>query len=443
MAEQAKGIPDLKDFTPPREARGEMWEYVLHKHDAERAKKHHDLRLGDPTTGRGHSWAFRRFPTPGEKILAVEQPVHTLGYFDFSGKIDSGYGKGEVAIEDRGKAQVLLSSPNLITFNRHSGKGSEEFALVRTDKKNWLLINRTPTKTSYPHIKQEKPSYKSISGSEYDPGVPGHLQPKIDAAHVLIDLQEGKRPRVFSYRPSTLSERLIQHTWRIPEIAQERVPKGIGHTILRAELYASDKKSGRVLPAQEQSAILNMNADKAREYISSRGLNLKAYAFDVEKSPRKFLGHSDKLKEIESISTRMPWIVSPETASDEKAKRALFGKIKAGKHLLTSEGAVLWPEQGKPTKVKLTKETEVYIKNIFPGEGKYRDQAAGGFEYSLHKGGPIVGRVGTGFSDEQRREMKRNPNEWVGRRAIIDALQQYSSGAFRAPAFKYLHDIGT
>ncbi len=137
------GIPEKGLVHPIRDAKDEEWEFVVHDHDAKRAGRHFDLRLGDPKTGHGHSWALRSWPLPGEKKLAIQQSTHTIPYFDWKGTIPEGYGAGEVDIADRRKVVLLKATHNQISFTPDT---HEVYSLIRTgqrDGKAWLLINRT------------------------------------------------------------------------------------------------------------------------------------------------------------------------------------------------------------------------------------------------------------------------------------------------------------
>lgn len=144
MAEPVIGIPEPGKIQPVRSVKKpEQWEYVVQQHAAKKAGKHMDLRLGDPETGHGHSWALRYWPKPGEKRLAVMQSTHDIPYFDWQGTIRKGYGAGKVKISDRQKARVQSASQSKITFT--IGK-NELYSLVRTssrDGKGWLLLNRS------------------------------------------------------------------------------------------------------------------------------------------------------------------------------------------------------------------------------------------------------------------------------------------------------------
>ena len=90
----AVGIPERDRFTPLRELqKPEMWQSVLHHHEAEVAGAHNDLRLLDPKTGVVYSFVVQRMPGPGEKVLAIRQQDHDVSAMAAVGEIKKGYGK--------------------------------------------------------------------------------------------------------------------------------------------------------------------------------------------------------------------------------------------------------------------------------------------------------------------------------------------------------------
>ena len=140
--EFAPGIPDKGRFEPiPVVSETEKWKSVVHRHDAFKAGRHLDLRLQEPGTDNLHSWAVRRLPKPGEKVLAVQQPTHAAHYGTFKGVIPSGYGAGSVRIQSKGEAKVHKAGPGKITFQM----GPSLYTLVKTkkDERSWLLVNHT------------------------------------------------------------------------------------------------------------------------------------------------------------------------------------------------------------------------------------------------------------------------------------------------------------
>src|SRR5579872_1053277 len=109
MTRQATGIPDRDVYGDPTTnglTPGQLVDWVVQRHLARRAGEHYDVRLGTPETGL-YSWAARKgLPAPGQKHLAVQQPIHSHGYKDFQGEIPSGYGAGSVKKHQAGNILV-------------------------------------------------------------------------------------------------------------------------------------------------------------------------------------------------------------------------------------------------------------------------------------------------------------------------------------------------
>jgi ATP-dependent DNA ligase len=94
-----------------------------------------------------------------------------------------------------------------------------------------------------------------------------------------------------------------------------------------------------------------------------------------------------------------------------------------------------------PSKAKFLEDQDVHIRGMFPGEGKYYKRGVGGFTYSLTPDGPVLGRVGTGFDDDLRMDMYRNPDAYTGRVARVRHQGAFpGGGALRAPSFIALHE---
>jgi len=63
----------------------------------------------------------------------------------------------------------------------------------------------------------------------------------------------------------------------------------------------------------------------------------------------------------------------------------------------------------------------------------------GALKYSLTPKGNPVGKVGTGFTKTLRKEMWEEQGDLKGRKAVIESVGQFPSGAYRAPSFVSLH----
>jgi len=424
---------------------------------------------GGPPGGELFSWATKKeLPGPGGKIMLYQQPLHRGQYAHFEGTLTHGYGKGTVKTHDKGSVIVQHAAPDKIKFVVAHKKYPEYFTLIRrsgppettntarqrqTQGGSWLLINTTPTSINKMlGVNPGKLKFTSIPAAKVEKVFdPKYLaQEKIDGASALYHLLADKIETV-SYRQSVTGRPII-HTHRVfgPGGSKTgvKIPPELVGTILRGEIYG--ERGGRVIPPQELGGILNSSVQKSIETQRAKNINLKNMPFDIVrwgKQPieAKTLTPEDRLAKLKEVMKYLPKekFQLPETAGTPEDAKELWHKITGGQHPRTSEGIVAWPrESGKhPVKVKAFPESDVWIKGVFPGEGKYTGTGAGGFEYSLKPKGDIVGRVGTGFSDETRREMHESPDLWLNRLARIKSQGTFpDTGAHRAPVFVARHE---
>jgi ATP-dependent DNA ligase len=420
------------------------------------------------------SFATRKgLPAPGEKRMVFMQPIHRGQYAEFEGQIHRGYGKGVVKTHDRGTIVVTHADPDKIKFVVAHRKFPEYYTMVRTKKPyapttarereaqggSWLMINHTPMDAAKflkgvpGEVGLKKLKYTKVPAEQVDKLFsPDYMvQEKIDGASALYHLL-GDRIEALSYRVSKDQGRPIIHTYRIfgpgRAIGGIKLPEELKGTILRGEVYGT-RPDGSVIPPQELGGILNSSVQNSLEKQRERRIVLKNMIFDVvrkgkEPIPPKALSAQARQEALREISKHLPQdrFHLPETAETPEEAKALYERISSGVHPRTSEGIVAWPmEPGKvPRKVKPRPERDVWVRNIFPGEGRLAGSAAGGFEYSLSPEGPVVGRVGTGFTDKTRQEMWTQRESWPGRMARISTLAQHPSGAYREPSFIALHE---
>lgn len=459
-----KGIPQRgRKSAPPRvDARpqnSEKWERSVQRHFADDAGEHVDLRLARKEDDTGLSWALPKgLPNPGEKNLAIQTDDHKRDYFDFEGEIDDGYGSGDVQLEAHDDVEVLESDRKKIRFNAYEGNQAQEFALVRTGSDDaddrWLAINKTPTREDK-DLPSSKPDYKELDPESVDFDDDDQLfSAKIDGSHVLYDVNPGEQIRVFSYRPAERDTGLINHTWRVPRLINKRAPSDVPSMTLRGELWAQKNDRDEPLEANRLGGILNSNVFKARKKQSEEG-ELIPSVFDVVEYDGQNIEdapYEEKERILRQASQRVPEFERPDEAKKQEEKKSLYEKIKRGEHNQSKEGVIVWNRRNneKPAKVKFKPEYDVKIERIFDAnEGtKYEGSHAGGFEYSWpdDEQGKAVGRVGTGFSDELRKDMKENPEKYEGAIAKVQAMERYSDpddssrpGALRAPSFVGWH----
>lgn len=450
-AESAVGIPDRDVFGDPlKDIKEDRWyDLVVQKHKARRAGQHYDVRLGDPKIGL-LSWAVRKgLPKPGEKHLAIQQPVHTYDYGSFQGEISEGYGAGKVTLEKKTPVLVTRVTDKSIQFTVGEGRFPERFVLLKLDNakdpnKQWLIINVTPT-SPIPYLKRRYASVPPDEAekilSQLQPG--SSVQAKIDGAASLTKLYED-RAEVLSYRIAKDTGYPIIHTERLKSTQRLRIPKEYIGSILRGEIFGV--KDEKAISPQELGGLLNASVYRSHQQQKDRGIQLKNLLFDIVQLKNKSVDpekvpYSERYRILQDIIKYLPKdkFVLPENITDVKEAIKLWKQISSGKHPLTSEGIIVHPEKGTPIKIKTYQEYDVYIRGFFPGEGKYKN-VVGGFYYSLEPNGTVVGKVGTGFDDDTRLDMKQNPDKYIGRKARVKAQEQFPSGALRAPVFIALHE---
>jgi len=478
----ARGIPDRTDFGDPSKLdTDELVDLFVQRHRAQRAGEHFDYRLGTPETGL-LSWATKptHIPAPGEKKFMKQQPVHSHQYGAFQGSIGSGYGKGEVRQERRGKVMITKATPTKIEYTVATTGTPERYVLMKPEKwgdRDWLMINVTPKKA----VPYDKVRYKKLAPEDVEPYIEQmkegtSVSAKLDGASSLVKLMRGGA-EVLSYRTAKRTGHPIVHTERMfggrPQLD---IPKKYEGSVLKGELYAEkirpddvsrptsddagvEEGAGvaaqadeaaqvlRAVEPQRLGGLLHATVEHSRDKQREQGLDIKNMLFDIQqlgKTPidPNVTPYAERRKMIEEILPYLPpdkFQLAEETTDPEEAKQ-LWHSIIAGKHPLTREGIVFQPPVGKPTKAKRLEESDVHITDVFPGGGKYQGTGAGGFGYALAPGGPRAGEVGTGLSDELRAQLLADPAAYIGRVARIRSQEQYPSGAWRAPALIAMHE---
>jgi len=215
--EFALGIPDkniIHDL--PFIDTPQVWEFSIQYHETDRNNPHYDLRLGDTMSGYAHSWAIKNLPNPGEKTLAVRQPTHTVEYQDFAGRIESGYGAGNVSMFKRDKCEVIKSSPDKITFYVYTEATPQKYTLMKLMGDQWLLVNHTITKPLLKYFNTPKLKYKTLSNIEKLKNA-DLIVDKIDGASSITVLQPEKVPVVYGRKISKKTGYPIEYTPKIQQ----------------------------------------------------------------------------------------------------------------------------------------------------------------------------------------------------------------------------------
>jgi hypothetical protein len=339
----AIGIPDRSDFGDTSQlTAGQLYDYVVQRHQAARAGLHHDLRIGDPQIGL-LSWALRKgLPAPREKRLAVMQPVHAHGYKDFKGEIREGYGKGTVERQDLGQVLVTKTGPDAIHFSTAHRRFPERYVLLKPKTgNNWLMLNTTKTEP----VPYEKLHYKLVPQDKAE-DVLNNLQPgtstqaKIDGAAALVQLYKDHFD-VLSYRNQKEKGYPIVHTERVfgqrPTI---NVPKEFQGRTLRGELYG--EREGKPIPPHELGGLLNSSISKSLADQESKKIKLKVMLFDIMNKQHKHqleVPYEQRMAETKQVGSVLPQDTFnyPEEAKTPEEAKALLGRVQAGTEPSTVE----------------------------------------------------------------------------------------------------------
>lgn len=215
-------------------------------------------------------------------------------------------------------------------------------------------------------------------------------------------------------------------------------------SVLRGEIYGQNEQ-GQAIPPQELGGLLNASLGKSLDDQMARKIQLKQLAFDIDQMGSKAVPrdtpYDARLKMVKSLLQYLPKTVhAPQEAKTPSSALRLWRQIQGGEHPLSHEGVVIHPPTGKPAKIKLQEEQDVFVREMFPGLGKYQGKGVGGFRYSLDPKGPVLGEVGSGLSDEIRSQMHTMPGDFLGRVARVRSQGRFPSGALRAPSLIAMHE---
>jgi hypothetical protein len=450
----ATGIPERGDYGDLSKLEpGQLVDLIIQRHAAQRAGLHKDIRLGTPETGL-YSWATRKdLPKPGERRGLYQTDLHDYSYGDFQGTL-YGYGAGTVRRERKGKLLITKVGPNKISFTTGDERYPQRYALIRPRGNNraWILLNATPKEV----IPYKKVHYTRIPADQVEATLqqlqPGSsVQAKIDGAASLVRLLEDG-VEVTSYRAAKDGMPIV-HTERIfgGRPFGLNLPRELVGSVLKGELYGVQQPPEgpeKVIPPQELGGLLNSTLANTLQTQKDRGIRLKNMLYDIQSLGGQDVDmdavpYAQRLALVKEVIQHLPSDVfhAPDEANSPETATQLWKSIGAGQHPLTSEGIVIHPPTGKPSKAKFLDEQDVVIRGTFPGAGKYFKRGVGGFVYSLTPDGPILGRVGTGFDDDLRMDMYRDPEAYIGRTARVRSQGAFpESGALRAPSLLALHE---
>ncbi|MBF6171618.1 ATP-dependent DNA ligase [Nocardia blacklockiae] len=150
--------PEPVPAAPPTAGPGDR--FVIQEHHARRL--HWDLRL--ERGGVLVSWAVPKGPptSPKENRLAVHTEDHPLEYLEFHGTIPKGeYGGGEMTIWDSGTYETEKWRDDEVIVRLHGSRVEGRYALIQTNGNQWLMHlmkSETPAEQPIPNGRPKQPA---------------------------------------------------------------------------------------------------------------------------------------------------------------------------------------------------------------------------------------------------------------------------------------------
>ncbi len=409
--------------------------FVVHKHDATRM--HYDLRL--EMGGALASWAVPKGPSydPAKKRLAVETEDHPLEYGQFEGRIPEGeYGAGDSLVWDRGTWETV--PPGQAEAQRRKGHLYFELAgeklrgrwhLVRTRgregaKPQWLLfkardpearpgydvlaerpesvlsgraVTRGPTRARVlraVHPDPERllervfpPMLATLVDEPPPDGAAWLCERKYDGFRVLAALSGG--------RIAMWSRNRLDLAPRFPEVFAALQKIVVGEAVIDGEAVALDGGAASEFQRLQQSGE---SALFAFDLLWLDGEDLRERPLEERRDL------------LESVLANPPSALAlaervdgdPARALREAAERGWEGVVakRRGSHYENRRSRA-W------LKLKAARGQELAIVGFTPG--KKGNPYLGALLLGVREGGRMrfAGKVGTGFSTEQRKRLQR------------------------------------
>lgn len=410
--------------------------FVVHKHDATRL--HYDVRLEMDRALA--SWSVPKGPSydPNQKRLAIQTEDHPLEYGNFEGRIPDGeYGAGDSLIWDNGTYETVppgtpseQRKKGHLRVQFHGHKLDGEWHLVRTGgmqgtKSQWLMFKAKDGKENpaYDVVVERPESVVSGRVATRGPERAGVLraprappeallkgllppmlatlvdEPPRDEKNWIVERKyDGYRAlcALSNGRVAMWTRNALDLTARFPAIARSLSQIVVGDAVLDGEI-----------------AILDA-AGVPRFELIQQGRNEEAILFGFDLL--RLDGEDLRGRPIEARRDLLRSLLS-NTAANLRASEELSGEVEDLLRDAAKTGweGVMMKRRGSPyekgrghdwLKLKALQSQELAIVGWTPGEGS-ASSGIGALLLGVNEGGTLefAGKVGTGFSAKQRKEL--------------------------------------
>jgi bifunctional non-homologous end joining protein LigD len=375
--------------------------FVIQEHHARAL--HWDFRLEHD--GVLVSWALPKgLPLdPNINHLAVHTEDHPLEYGSFAGTIPKGeYGAGKVTIWDHGWYELEKWRDKEVMIVLHGARAKGRYVLFPTGEKNWMIHRMDPAPANYEPMPQHiapmlvlaNPLPKNDDGWAYEF--------KWDGVRAMVYV-DGGRVRALTRNDKTL-------TTTFPELREIGEFLGSRSAILDGEIVTLDKEG------RPSFAVLahRLHLTKAAEIERlAKSTPVSFFAFDLlYLDGHNFLAdtYDARRAALNKLKFDGRSFTTPPSSTDVKGsdmlriakERGLEGVVVKRRTSRYAPGQ----RNGEWIKIKNFHTQEVVIGGWTAGQG----ERAGSFGALLlgvkaEEGFTYIGKVGTGFSAADRREL--------------------------------------
>jgi bifunctional non-homologous end joining protein LigD len=439
--------------------------FVIHEHSASRL--HWDLRL--ERDGVLASWAIPKgLPeAPKENRFAAHTEDHPLEYLDFEGEIPKGqYGAGTMGIWDSGTYDCLKWEPRKIEVALHGQRVDARYALFAIedgqDPKDWMIHRMDPAESDPAHPREP---------------MPAHLVPMLATTGSLPDSDDGwafeikwDGVRTIAYsQPGELrleSRNLNDVTDRYPELARLGRALSSHSVILDGEIVALDG-SGRPSFGTLQTRMQVSSRVQARRLMKDTPVTYMIFDL-LWLDGHSVMGftYAERRELLSALELNgESWQTPEHTVGEGRAllqastEQGLEGVMAKRLDSIYQPGA----RSRSWVKIKSVRRQELVVGGWLPGKGK-REQSIGALLTGVYEADGVlryVGRVGSGFSEEELDRLARllgplrrdsspfgagakPPHEAVFCEpelvAEVEFSEWTSGGSLRQPRYKGLRD---
>lgn len=385
--------------------------FVIQEHHAKRL--HWDFRLEHD--GVLVSWALPKGVPTDTRVnhLAVQTEDHPLEYGSFEGTIPAGeYGGGEVKIWDAGTYELekWRNDKEIIVTLHGEKRGSHRYALIRTSsdksKNKWLIHlmdDATKTRRARTVVGPRRPRVRSVQPMLATAGTPGKLsddrwafEMKWDGMRVLATITHGD---------VTLTSRNgIDVSASYPEL-QTLADTVDADAVIDGEVVALNKGGRPDFGLLQNRMGLTKPADVT---VAAKKTKVQFMAFDLLTIADVSLmtkSYDERRAALEEhVKPRGPVQISPVFYGDVSAIMASSLELGLEGVMAKKRDSTYLPGKRSTAWVKLKhhRSQEVVVVGWTPGRGN-RSARVGAILVAVHgdDGLSYVGKVGTGFSDQQ------------------------------------------